>query len=158
MCPDAHTHRLISGEPFISFSLYQILRETFPFFFLAVATLSPCLSPLTPPCFIRIITLLSGMCSTTSCSIRPRRKRRKRALLAVTSVLVATSSGGFLGSMASALPLGLSGGSAADGLSPPPHLAGCHFLLIYLLIQNHLHAFITCWTKSSTSPPGLPSV
>lgn len=154
VCSEARTHRLISGQPFISFSLYQILWKTFPFFLFSVASLSP----LTTPCFIRIITLLSGTCSTTSCSIRPRRKRRMRALLAVTSVLVAASSGAFLGSLASALPLGLSGGSVADGLSPPPRLAGCHFLLIYLLIQKHLHAFITCWTKSSTSPSWLPSV
>lgn len=53
---------------------------------------------------------------------------------------------------ASALPPGLSGGTAADGLSPPPHLAGCRFLLIYLLIQRHLHAFIRPWTESSRVP------
>lgn len=29
----------------------------------------------------------------------------------------------------------------ADGLSPPPHLGGCHFLLIYLLIPRHFAGF-----------------
>lgn len=38
-------------------------------------------------------------------------------------------------------PRGLSGGSVADGLSPPPHLVCCHFLLIYLFDSEAFACF-----------------
>ena len=107
----ACTHGLVSGYRIHCVLLLSNIVKDLLILLSLSCRLSPRVSPWATPCFIGIITLLSGTCSTTSCSVRPRRERRKQALLAVTSVSVAASSGGFPGSLLAATrPVGWLGG------------------------------------------------